>query len=75
MPPQQAYRLLDLFDKILGFRAHRISAFGGLHVAACVAFRNIAVRPTDADPGNVDGSPQTRNTASAGGGVRIHQNA
>jgi hypothetical protein len=42
MPPQQAYRLLDLFDKILGFRAHRLSAFGGLHVAACVAFRNIA---------------------------------
>jgi hypothetical protein len=22
MPPQQAHRLLDLFDEVLGFRAH-----------------------------------------------------
>jgi len=33
MPPQQPYRLLDLFDEVLGFRAH------GDSDAAKAAFR------------------------------------
>jgi hypothetical protein len=49
MPPQQPDRLLDVFNKVLCFGAHRLhSPAKGLHVAAKPRFRNIAGPPVAA---------------------------
>jgi hypothetical protein len=34
MPPQQPDRLLDLFDQLLDFRAHRLRPFGRRRLGA-----------------------------------------